>query len=198
MHALAFSTKTARALCFSNKDVWESEDIVNEYSKGFYLHKPEKTIIHELKDKLPNMKMLDIGIGAGRTTYYFAHLAKEYVGLDYSKAMIRMCRERFQEYSIRVSFEVADAKSLKSFEESYFDFVLFSFNGIDYMRREDRLTALKEIRRVTKNGGCFCFSTHNLNFAWKLCVFRLSRSLIELLKESRRLLARAALSLYLV
>ena len=144
-------------ICSSSKDVWESEDIAKEYSARFYLHKPEETILHDLKDKLPNMKMLDIGVGAGRTTHYFAHLTKEYVGIDYSKTMIKVCRERFQKYPIRISFEVADAKSLKSYQDSHFDFVLFSFNGIDYMSHEDRLIALQEIRRVTKKSGSFAF-----------------------------------------
>ena len=187
MEAILEETLGFHPTPLSNKDVWESEDIVNVYSKAFYLWGPEETVLNDLRSKLPKMKMLDIGVGAGRTTHYFAHLTKEYVGIDYSEAMIKSCRERFQKYPKRIRFEVAYAKALKSFEDSYFDFVLFSFNGIDYMNHEDRLRALREIRRVTKNGGYFCFSTHNLNSAWKLCTFQSSINPRQLLKESRRL-----------
>ncbi len=69
----------------SNKDVYGSEDIVKGYSSGEGLQKPEETILNELRNKLPNMKMLDIGVGAGRTTKYFAPLTKRYVGVDYSR-----------------------------------------------------------------------------------------------------------------
>ena len=54
---------------------------------------------------------------------------------------------------------------MNEFEDNSFDFVLFSFNGIDSFGPQDRLKALKEIRRVLKNNGYFCFSSHNLN--WK-------------------------------
>ena len=172
----------------SNKDVYGSEDIVKGYSSGEGLQKPEETILNELRNKLPNMKMLDIGVGAGRTTKYFAPLTKRYVGVDYSQKMIKICQQRYRGSPKELSFEVADARALKSFESNYFDLVLFSFNGIDYMNHQDRLTALREISRVTKNGGYFCFSTHNLNIAFKLCTFRLSKNPVKLFMETRRLI----------
>jgi hypothetical protein len=43
-----------------------------------------------------------------------------------------------------------------------FSFILFSFNGIDYVPHQDRLRVFKEVRRVGTAGGFFCFSTHNL------------------------------------
>jgi len=172
----------------SNKDCYESKDLVKAYSANFLLQKPEETILNHLRDKLPNMKMLDAGVGAGRTTHYFAPLTKEYVGVDYSENMIKMCRERFRKYPRKISFEIADARALKSFEDDYFDFVLFSFNGIDYMNHKDRLTALREIHRVTKNEGYFCFSTHNLNSAWKFYSFASSRNPLKLEREAYRLL----------
>ena len=61
-----------------------------------------------------------------------------------------------------VSFKVCDVRSMETIENDYFDFILFSFNGIDYISHWDRLMAFEEIKRVGKNGGFFCFSTHNL------------------------------------
>jgi SAM-dependent methyltransferase len=64
---------------------------------------------------------------------------------------------------------------MEMFETGYFDFILFSHNGIDYVDHDDRLKILKEIRRIGKSGGYFCFSTHNLNslanlFEWRRAV----------------------------
>ena len=66
-----------------NGNIWENDSIVKEYSIQTTLHKPEQTILNILKPILPNMKMLDIGVGAGRTTIQFAPLVKEYIGIDY-------------------------------------------------------------------------------------------------------------------
>ena len=173
----------------SNKDVYESEDLVNSLSpKEFLLQKPEETILNDLRDKLPEMRMLDIGVGAGRTTQYFAPLTKEYFGIDYSSSMIKRCQQRFREHSSKILFRVADARAMSFFGDSYFDFVLFSFNGIDYVNNEDRLAILREIRRITKSGGFFCFSTHNFNNASALLSFRSSTKVFTLFKEVRRLI----------
>jgi ubiquinone/menaquinone biosynthesis C-methylase UbiE len=54
-----------------------------------------------------------------------------------------------------------DARDLSAFKDQSFDFVNFSFNGIDYVNLENREQALNEITRVLKPGGIFFFSTHN-------------------------------------
>jgi len=101
--------------------------------------------------------MLDIGVGGGRTTVHFAPLVRNYIGVDFSEGMIRACRKRFP----ALPFEVADVRSLP-FADSTFDFILFSFNGLDYVPAGDRMRALREIHRVGRSGGRFCFSAHNL------------------------------------
>jgi SAM-dependent methyltransferase len=103
--------------------------------------------------------MLDIGVGAGRTTLHFAPRVRAYFGIDLSHAMIRTCRRRFPGRN----FQVADVRALP-FGDGAFDFILFSFNGLDYVPADDRSRALQEIRRVGRAGGRFCFSAHNL--AW--------------------------------
>jgi ubiquinone/menaquinone biosynthesis C-methylase UbiE len=148
----------------NNKTTYESEDVVKYYAVQSELQKPETTILAELRNKLPEMRMLDIGVGAGRTTTHFAFLAKAYLGIDYSNQMVNSCLEKFYGYPKKISFLTADARTMKSFKDNSFDFILFSFNGLDYMDHEDRIAALCEIRRLIKTGGYFCFSTHNLNF----------------------------------
>jgi ubiquinone/menaquinone biosynthesis C-methylase UbiE len=160
---------------FEVKRVYESKHFVDDYVPQLELQKPELAILEELRTELPNLKMLDIGVGAGRTTKHFAELAKDYVGIDYSSTMIKACRLKFPQYKL----EVADARDLSRFDNEYFDFVMFSFNGIDAVEHKDRLTILGEIRRVTRKNGYFAFSTLNLN-AWHLNSFRFSKNLTVL------------------
>jgi len=114
---------------------------------------------------------------------FFACLVQNYVGIDYSSTMIIECKKKYPERE----FRVVDARNLSCFEDNYFDLVLFSFNGIDYMNFEDRLRSLKEIKRVTKENGYFCFSTHNLNYAPELLKVRFPKSLEALMFEPIRL-----------
>ncbi len=170
---------------FANKEMYENPDVIKLYSSDKQLQKPEETILNILKNQLPSMKMLDIGVGTGRTTLAFAPLAKEYVGVDYSEGMIKACQEQFQKADSKISFAVCDARAMTNFKDNTFDFILFSFNGIDYMSHADREKTLKEIKRVAKADGIFCFSTHStlciekylsvslcLNPLWLLKIFQ--------------------------
>ena len=153
------------------KRLYESDSYVDDYTPQIELQQPEATILEELRGELSQFRMLDVGVGLGRTTKHFAPLAKEYVGIDYSNHTIRVCRAKYP----NLRFEVADARDLSLFNDNYFDFVLFSFNGIDSVEHDDRLAILREIKRITVKGGYFCFSTLNLN-AWRLKPpFRFSR-----------------------
>jgi len=147
----------------SNKDSWNSMHLVNSYINDHTLQKPEETIMQLVKDKLKDWRMLDLGIGLGRTTLHFAPLVKEYTGIDYSFSMLKTYQKIFPEAKPNVQVRLGDVRMMRELESDYFDFILFSFNGIDYISHEDRLYALEEIKRIGKKGGIFVFSTHNLN-----------------------------------
>jgi ubiquinone/menaquinone biosynthesis C-methylase UbiE len=145
-----------------NQETYKSANIVSYYQQLRQLQPAEQTILHLLKDKLSTFKMLDIGIGGGRTTQHFAPLVKEYIGIDYSAEMITACQQRFLNVSWSISLEVGDARNMHQFADNSFDFILFSFNGIDYVSHSDRLQILQEIKRVGKSGCYLFFSSHNL------------------------------------
>jgi ubiquinone/menaquinone biosynthesis C-methylase UbiE len=147
----------------SNRQAYNVERVVREYASAAYLHPPERTILNLVAGNIKNGKMLDIGVGGGRTTLHFAPLVEEYIGIDYAEKMIDACRQRFRPVPPNVSFKLAEAKDLSAFRSGYFDFVLASFNCIDYSAsHNDRLRALQEMKRVCRPGGLVCFSTHNL------------------------------------
>ena len=150
----------------TSREYFRRPDVVSEYASFDFLLAPEQTILEALAPSLASARMLDVGVGAGRTTLHFAPLAGEYVGIDISPDMIEACRTRFDDASWNATFAVADARDLGRFESGSFDFVLFSFNGLDTVGgRSDRMAALGEIHRVCRSGGGFCFSSSNLRFA---------------------------------
>ena len=121
--------------------------------------------------------MLDIGIGLGRTTLHFAPLVKEYVGIDYSFNMVKTYQKIFPKQKTNTQVRLGDARMMQEFETDSFDFILFSYNGIDYVSQEDRIQALEEIKRVGKKGGYFAFSTHNLQCINNLYSIKINSSL---------------------
>lgn len=144
---------------------FQRPDVVAEYASFSFLLPPEEEIFARYRSWIEGGRVLDVGVGAGRTTTRLASLASRYVGTDVSAAMIETCRGRFPNNDA-VTFEVFDARDMRSLESDYFDFVLFSFNGLDLVgEHEDRLSALAEMRRVCRKGGIVCFSSENLHFA---------------------------------
>ncbi|MCX6924417.1 MAG: class I SAM-dependent methyltransferase [Verrucomicrobia bacterium] len=175
-----------------NKDVYNLPAVAGNYAGYAHLQRPEQTILSLMLPDLPKARMLDLGVGGGRTTVHFADKVCKYVGADYSERMIMECRKRFAGCPPHISFEVCDARSLGQFEAGSFDFILFSHNGIDYVSHEDRLQILKEVHRVGKLGGRFCFSTHNLNYCANLFELRRMVSLDPRLavRTAKRLVLR--------
>jgi ubiquinone/menaquinone biosynthesis C-methylase UbiE len=146
----------------SNHHTYTARRVVHHYTQLSQLQPAEQSILELLRGQWSKMKMLDIGVGGGRTTTHFSKLVMDYVGIDYSTDMIAACQKRFSISSPGAMFEVCDARDMSRFEDNSFDFILFSFNGIDSISHTDRLQVFQEVKRVGKPGGYFFFSSHNL------------------------------------
>lgn len=132
--------------------------MVKEYAVRQELFFGEKAALERVADSIAGRRVLDIGVGAGRTTPYLLNLRPEqYVGVDYAENMVLQCRERFP----HTDFRVADARSMPEFGTGSFDFVLFSWSGIDCVDHEGRLRVLAEVHRLLAPGGVFVFSSAN-------------------------------------
>src|SRR6185437_16849190 len=130
------------------------------YLRAGELQPPEIAIFSRIGPEFADKRILDLGVGAGRTTPYLLEISKNYIGIDFSLAMISACQTRYP----TAEFAVGDARDLSQFPAASFDFVLFSHNGIDCLDHPGRLRALAEIRRVLAPSGVFVFSTRNRKF----------------------------------
>lgn len=142
-----------------NQKVYEINEIQKIYLNREELQKPERVIFDNLKNKIFNKKILDIGVGGGRTTKYLLEYSNDYVAIDYSDKMISGLRKKFP----NVKAYNCDAGNMTIFKDEEFYFILFSFNGIDYCDDTQRKKILKEIYRVLQYNGYFVFSSHNAN-----------------------------------
>ena len=140
-----------------NYKAWTDPRIVDSYAAADGLTAAETAALDRVRDRCKGGKILDVGVGAGRTTAALRALSKDYQGVDYSEAMVALCRLKFPD----VDFACRDARDLAALPEARFDLVVFSFNGIDYASHQDRGRILAGIARLLKSGGEFLFSTHN-------------------------------------
>ncbi|MCJ7666502.1 MAG: class I SAM-dependent methyltransferase [Actinobacteria bacterium] len=190
-------------MTIDHKILYNTESISRDYAARDYLEPAEKAVLDILAPDLSGMEMLDMGVGGGRTTKYFAPYVRNYTGADYAPVMVNACIEK---YGDDYFFITCDAREMEELSDNSFDFVLFSFNGMDSFSHEDRISALKEIHRVLRPDGYFCFSSHNLDWRGLPDLFSLKTARLagpesrsdEGLKDFRKSLGRGLRSAYRV
>jgi peptidoglycan/xylan/chitin deacetylase (PgdA/CDA1 family)/SAM-dependent methyltransferase len=139
-------------------DAYRQASTVDYYDELSGLQEAEQKLFERYVG--PETAVLDIGVGAGRTTPHLAGRAARYVGLDYSEAMVRRCHAKFP----HLRFVTQDATAL-GFARASFDVIVFSFNGIDSIPTvEARRQCFRECARVLRRGGVFLFSAHHARY----------------------------------
>ena len=138
-------------------DAYSRQDIVEDFASRDYLMPAEFVALGEVWQQVRG-DILDVGVGAGRTTGYLRGISASYRALDISPNMAEACRVRHP----GVDVEVGDALTLAGHADASYDLVLFSFNGIDYVEHAERRQVLAAAFRVLRPGGAFVYSSHNV------------------------------------
>ena len=135
-----------------------SSEAVTKYTVSTQLEPAEVAGLAAIAPEARGRPILDLGVGAGRTVAGLRAVREDYLGIDYTPAMIDVCRRAHP----GVRFEHGNARNLTGVKTGSIFLVMFSCNGLGMVNHADRLAILREVRRVLVPGGAFLFSTHNL------------------------------------
>ena len=122
------------------------------------LNAAERAALDGVIGRVRGKRILDLGVGAGRTVAGLRAISAQYTGVDYAPEMVAYCQNAYP----GVPFHHVDARALP-FDAAAFDLVVFACNGISMVDHPGRLAILAQIRRVLAPGGVFIFSTCNRN-----------------------------------
>jgi SAM-dependent methyltransferase len=121
----------------------------------------EAMILIRYKEAFAGKRVLDLGVGAGRTTRYLASFASDYLGIDLSPAMLALARARYPE----VQFADMDLREIGKLQPASFDFIFGPWNILSAFSHEERIQIIRRVHNLLVPGGVFAFSAHNRD--WK-------------------------------
>ena len=104
----------------------------------------------------PGCRTLDLGCGAGKSTFELEHLGAQAVGLDCSPGMIGLAREVAAALGSSAEFHIGLFEALP-FGENSFDLVWFPQNIIECSYAEMDQIA-RQLGSVLRPGGKFCLT----------------------------------------
>jgi SAM-dependent methyltransferase len=163
-----------------NRAAYETNELVGHYRDLDELFPAEQRIFSKFSRQFCG-SVLDIAIGAGRTTRALLPLASSYIGLDYSERMAQAARSKFPGADIRVM----DMRAVPGeFAGRRFDAVVISFNSIDLISWDDRCALLRAIPALLAPDGVFVFSVHDLADIGRQRGFRLRPDLQQSLRTA--------------
>lgn len=139
---------------------WGDDDVTRQYVVGEASNVTdpgEAAAFAALDEVLDSSRVLDLGIGAGRTTRLLADRTDQYLGLDVAPEMVALAHSGSPDADLRVG----DARDLSCCADDSVDVVVFSYNGIDAVDHDGRISVLRESHRVLHPGGYLVFSSLN-------------------------------------
>jgi len=162
----SFLRRTRNDIIIIMKNIKENwDEMAQDYDEftspaGTYSNAIEWAHIKRILPTLRGRRVLDIGCGSGRFSYYFKeYCPSEIVGLDISDEMLALARSK-AESDARIRFENGSTEDLSQFSDGYFDFV-FSSTTMHYVK--DLKKAFSEAFRVLSPGGsCILSLIHPL------------------------------------
>ena len=142
-----------------NIGIFESSRVTAWYA-DHGLDPAEKRLLLDWESDYAGKRVLDLGVGTGRTTAIVAPSASHYVGIDLSEPMLAEARIRFP----TTEFRRMDIRDIASLPRRSLDYILASFAVMDVFEHEERARVIAAARRALRADGLFVFSFHNLRW----------------------------------
>ena len=112
----------------------------------------------------PGATVLNVGSGGGREAFALVEMGYRVTAVDYTPAFVDACRAGAEKRGLPITVQQADATALP-FANASFDHVMMVGQLLGHIRgRENRLQALREIRRV--GTGAAIVSTNAIERRW--------------------------------
>lgn len=136
--------------------------------------------IHKYLEEMPNAKILDIGAGTGRYSVALANEGYDVTAVELVKYNLGILKQK----GSTVKAYQGNALNLKRFSDESFDLTLLFGPMYHLYTFEDKLKAISEAKRVTKQNGvilvAYCMNEYCvLTYAFK------ERHIKECMKEGR-------------
>jgi SAM-dependent methyltransferase len=145
-----------------NRRTWKKPLSLRGYKRiSGHIDEGERRLFELAFSRYRGGRVLDVGVGGGRTAALLKHHAGDYLGIDYTPEMVAISRANHPD----LRFETMDARYLDKIDDGSLDLVVFSYNGIDSVDPAGRLAILAEVNRVLRPGGAFVFSTFHRGWA---------------------------------
>jgi len=139
---------------------------------GFFRY--EESLFWENLSPAEGNRILDLGAGTGRFAEGSINKKAFYVGIDFSKMMIKVAKKTYSGVK-NIEFMVADAENLP-FRPSSFDKVI-SIGMFEYISQPKRI--LSEINIILESKGVMCANVWN-----KMGLFRLPLAFVGSLRRT--------------
>lgn len=132
---------------------WSSDyDKYSKYNVYIAMHKNKILSLLNLKK---SDKVLDLGCGTGRLTTQISKKVKNVVGVDFSKDMLNIAKEKSKKNS-NIQYKYLNITKRLPFKDKSFDKVL-SILVVNHIKQLDKL--LKEVYHILKPRGLFVFDS---------------------------------------
>lgn len=125
------------------------------------MNPPRFTFFDRFVKDWKGKQILDVGCGGGFTSEFMAERGAVVSGIDMSAATVETAKSHAKEMNLSINYLVGSAEALP-FPDNSFD-VITCVDVLEHV--PDLGKVLKEIYRVLKPGGTFCFDT--INKTWK-------------------------------
>ena len=116
---------------------------------SLYPQKESKKFISLIKE---NSLILDLGCGPGRDSKIFSNKGYKVIGVDLSKEMIKVAKQRVK----TANFKVMDLRNM-SFKDNYFD-AIWANAIFMHISKKEISQAIKETLRILKKDGILYIS----------------------------------------